>query len=346
MCRWFAYIAPSEECLLEDVLITPAHALSKQVDEHYMPKLISHTPDGYATEDEVNFRNRFNNVDGFGVVWYTLAREDFNEAKGIRPCMYKHSKPPTNDYNFKSICANVSTTTVFSHIRSATATPVTEINNHPFVFGRHVIMHNGVITNFIDIKRDMLHIIGKAAFENIHGGTDSEHLAALYISYLTNGGGPETWQEQYPVEEMAAALSKAIKKVIDLQQKVLGAENAEANSLNVACTDGEQMIAIRFRNHKTEQPPSLYWSDTAGVTLNRKYPDHPNGGENTSAYMKGDEHGRHVIVASEPTTYKEEEWNLIPRNHYCMVGKDGLAKIEQIEVALEHMAQAVTTQHG
>src|SRR5437764_945672 len=197
MCRWFAYIAPTEECLLEDVLVTPvrtlwscqklignsiafvsldgwvansaqAHALSKQVNEHYLPKLISH--DGYATKDEVKTRNYFNNV---------------------------------------------------------------------------------------------------------HEGTDSEHLAALYITCLTNNGGPQTWEQQYPAREMAAALKQAIQVVITLQQKVLGVKNAEANSLNVACTDGQQLVAFRVRNHQAEQPPSLYWSNTAGVTLNRKYPDHP-----------------------------------------------------------------------
>src|SRR2546430_7645989 len=46
-------------------------------------------------------------------------------------------------------------------------------------------------------------------------------------------------------------------------------------------------------------------------------------------------HGAHVIVASEPTTYKEQEWNLIPKNHCCIVGKDGLHEIEQIELASE-----------
>ena len=166
------------------------------------------------------------------------------------------------------------------------------------------------------------------------------------MTCLTNGGRQETWEVQYPVEEMAAALSKAISIIIDLQQKVLGAENTEANSLNVACTDGEQMVAFRYRNHKTEQPPSLYWSNTAGITLNRKYPDHPNGDENTTAYLNKEDHGRHIIVASEPTTYKDEEWNLIPKDHCCMVGKDGLHQIVKLELAPEHMAQAVTTQHG
>lgn len=168
------------------------------------------------------------------------------------------------------------------------------------------------------------------------------------MTCLTKGkpDGVAAWEEQYPVTEMVQALSSAIKIIINLQQKVLGIDNAEANSLNVACTDGEQMIAFRCRNHATDQPPSLYWSNTAGVTLNRKYPDHPNGDENTTAYKEAEEHGNHVIVASEPTTYKEEEWNLIPKNHCCMVGTDGVAKIEKLNVADILLAQAATTQHG
>ena len=66
MCRWFAYISPSEPCLLEDVLVVPVHSLSKQVNSHYLPKLISHVPGEETTESEISRRNRFNNVDGFG----------------------------------------------------------------------------------------------------------------------------------------------------------------------------------------------------------------------------------------------------------------------------------------
>ena len=294
-------------------------------------------------------RNRFHNVDGFGIVWYTPAREQFNEAKGQRPAMYKHSQPPTNDMIFRSICANTATTTCFGHIRSATATPVVPVNNHPFVFGRHSIMHNGVISNFIDIKRDMLDAIEKNAYENIQGSTDSEHLAALYITFLTKNShakGRQSWEEKYPLAEMIGAFKSAVKVIIGLQQKVLGVAKAEANSLNVACTDGEQLVTFRFRNHATEQPPSLYWSNTAGVTLNRKYPEHANGKENPRAYKDPEEHGKHVIVASEPTTYKIKEWNLIPKNNCCMVGTDGVARLEKIDTPHELLAQGKTTQHG
>ena len=311
---------------------------------------MSHGSDGkpIQTKEQIDMRNWFNNVDGFGVVWYTDARTEFGEAQGPRPAMYKNNTPPTNDYNFHSICENVSSTCVMAHIRSATATPVTMINNHPFVFGRHTIMHNGVITNFVDIKRAMLELIDKDAYENIHGGTDSEHMAALYITFLTQGknNGKAAWQEQYPVKEMAVALESTFKAIIFLQQKILGAAKAEANSLNVCCTDGQQLIACRFRNHATEQPPSLYWSDTAGVTLNRKYPDHPDAESNDAAYKAKEEHGKHYIAASEPSTYKEEEWNLIDKNTIAFMGVDGKPGMKKVDIEEEHMAQGVTTQHG
>jgi glutamine amidotransferase len=106
-------------------------------------------------------------------------------------------------------------------------------------------------------------------------------------------------------------------------------------------------VAVRWRNHPTEQPPSLCAylrianrhdrtdssldvSTTAGITLNRKYPKHLDGGDPTKA-VKGsskehleqrkreleeeDEHALHVIVASEPTTFRPGEWTLLDKNH-------------------------------
>ena len=66
MCRWFAYISRSEPCLLEDVLVNPAHSLAKQVSEHYLPKLTYYEPDEDAksTEKEIALRNRLFN-EGF-----------------------------------------------------------------------------------------------------------------------------------------------------------------------------------------------------------------------------------------------------------------------------------------
>jgi len=133
-------------------------------------------------------------------------------------------------------------------------------------------MHNGAISDFISISRDMIDLMDDDAYANIQGSTDSEHFAALYITYLTEGNGKGSWEKQYPVHQMRDAILKAIGAVVKLQRKKLG-EKAEPNSLNLAATDGSQLVAFRVRNHKVEQPPSLYYSTKAGVTLNRKYPD-------------------------------------------------------------------------
>ena len=110
------------------------------------------------------------------------------------------------------------------------------------------------------------------AYANIHGSTDSEHFAALYITYLTERKGQKSWEQQYTVKQMRDAMRKVIGTVVNLQREKLGLR-AEPNSLNLVATDGSQLVAFRVRNHATEQPPSLYYSTTAGVTLNRKYPD-------------------------------------------------------------------------
>ena len=59
-----------------------------------------------------------------------------------------------------------------------------------------------------------------------------------------------------------------------------------------------------------------YYSTEAGTTLNRKYPDNPDGNHSTSRFngKAVEEHGKHIIIASEPSTYKADDWHLIPRN--------------------------------
>jgi glutamine amidotransferase len=98
MCRWFAYISPEEPCLLSDVLITPANALSKQVSEHYLPGLLPHGDDSDlddSSDNLVRMRNALLNMDGLGVAWYTNAAADYtNQIEGPRPALYKSQSPP------------------------------------------------------------------------------------------------------------------------------------------------------------------------------------------------------------------------------------------------------------
>lgn len=70
-------------------------------------------------------------------------------------------------------------------------------------------------------------------------------------------------------------------------------------------------------------------STTAGIALNRKFPGNASGDPkgavkgNSKEYLKQrtkdktekEEHGLHVIVASEPTTFRAAEWSLLDKNH-------------------------------
>ncbi|KAI9740114.1 MAG: hypothetical protein M1818_004865 [Claussenomyces sp. TS43310] len=356
MCRWFAYISMTEDCLLEDVLVTPAHALSKQVHEHYLPKLLSHDPVVHAeptTQAEISERNRLFNVDGFGMAWYTPNLSIFTaphittaSSPILHPALYKTIQPPLHDLNFRSICASTASRCVIGHIRAATSTAITPVNNHPFAFGRHTIMHNGYIADFSRIARQMQNLMSPDAFENLSGRTDTEHFAALYMTYLTFGDGKAGWEKSYSTQKMFEAMQHTANTIVDLQGKTLG-EAAQPNDLNICVTDGTQLVVMRSRNHATEQPPSLYYSEKAGVTLNRKYPDHPDGakgsggpiegkhagdaeGHNPHAQKEACEHGRHVIVSSEPTTYKDKEWTLIEKNVAVMVGSDGSVNMKKV----------------
>jgi glutamine amidotransferase len=190
-------------------------------------------------------------------------------------------------------------------------------------------MHNGYISNFLSIRRELTTLLDQDVYANILGSTDSEHLGALYMTYLTNGRGRASWDEVYSPTEMKDALTRAVAKVIELQQVVLG-EARQPNDLNLATTDGQQLLCIRFRNHATEQPPSLYYSTQAGVTLNRKYPDCADGDEFCEAAKNAEEHGAHLIVASEPTTYKEEEWHIIAKNSVVWFTKGGEVSVEKM----------------
>jgi glutamine amidotransferase len=332
MCRWFAYISPEEPCLLSDVLIAPANAISKQCSEHYLPQLLPQGQEHELDDSEdklLRMRNSLLNMDGLGIAWYTPAAGNYlKSVDGERPALYKSQSPAINDFNFRSLCSNTETNCLFAHIRATSGSVVASVNSHPFVFGRHVFMHNGAISNFLDIRRDMTDLMSYDAYCNVLGSTDSEHAAALYMTNLTGGGTKDTWEKQYPIPDMLHAMTKTVIQIMKLQQKHLG-QKALANSLNFATTDGKRMLAIRFRNHVAEQPPSLYWSEFAGRTLSTKYPGNPDTAntENKEAIKNpNDRIGKHTIIASEPTTYDESEWHLIGANCALTVDENGVEK--------------------
>jgi glutamine amidotransferase len=337
MCRWFVYIG-EEPTLLEDILIKPKHSIVKQIDAHFLPNLhITYDPHlsrkklGSGVASDNHGPNHFTNVDGFGVGYYTGVAAEFNNDHVNRPCVYRNTRPPLNDLNLVSLCAHTSTKCVFGHIRAGTGlSPTVETNNHPFVFGRYMFMHNGVVANFSKIKVALLQKLSADAYANIFGTTDTEHVAALFFTHLGSD-----WNVELSIEKLKNTMINTLQDVLALiQESVKDTDEVlPHSSLNFAVTDGYQVLAVRFSSMDEFEPPSLYYSTTAGPTLNRKFPDHPDGKEVTKEAMRAtDEHGKHVIVASEPNTYKTEDWHLVPANSFVLVDKDLNVAIEKVQL--------------
>ncbi|ETW77256.1 hypothetical protein HETIRDRAFT_446269 [Heterobasidion irregulare TC 32-1] len=93
------------------------------------------------------------NIDDFGIAWYTHTRAHFASKfmQGPRPAMYKTVAPALTDPTFIYICGNTASSCILAHIRAASAPPVVQTNDHPFIFGRHSFMHNGTVSNFRSI---------------------------------------------------------------------------------------------------------------------------------------------------------------------------------------------------
>ncbi|KAK4704097.1 glutamine amidotransferase, partial [Phenoliferia sp. Uapishka_3] len=355
MCRWFAYLS-TEDVLLADPLLRTQHSIVRQISAHWLPNI--HV-EYMATDD--GSPNILSNVDGFGVgkaldapavayvsstqslpsAWYTRTACEFDpsaKSLDLRPVLYKTVRPPLNDLSFISIAENVASSCIIAHVRAATGlTPVTEQNSHPFVFGRFTFAHNGTVAHFFEIRVALLEMLSPASRRNILGTTDTEHAAALFFTILDPDG---PWTKEYPLAELQAALKKTVETLHGLVDKVgLPPGVVRLPSfLNFVLTDGEQMLATRYAYPAGTEPPSLYYSSLAGPTLNRKYEDNPDGPDVEVVESDAEDYHprqrvdykKHVIIASEPTTYHLEDWTLITANSLLAVGKDLEIKVTKI----------------
>ena len=216
-----------------------------------------------------------------------------------------------------------------------------QYNCHPFTCGRYLFMHNGNVANFQKLRRALLERLRDCLFEWLSGTTDSELLFALFLNQL-----PDVVTLQ-PPEVLAAALKATIRLVVE-------AAGGEPSSINVACTDGESVLATRFRNGAGETPPSLYYHTGAlpgaswdlpssgglggltsalnndGLLVNREpsgnsasmpqlSSSYDGGGISTllrrASFERREPHPRQsLLVASEPLSEDGADWRMFPAN--------------------------------
>eukprot|EP01117_Protostelium_nocturnum_P007746 TRINITY_DN2772_c0_g1_i2.p1 TRINITY_DN2772_c0_g1~~TRINITY_DN2772_c0_g1_i2.p1 ORF type:complete len:479 (-),score=126.04 TRINITY_DN2772_c0_g1_i2:77-1513(-) len=301
MCRWLVYIG-DESVLLEDLVTNPKHSMIQQSFANPFLPWIKEAP-----SQRLNHRV---NGDGFGVGWYHQEKEN--------PCVFVSVKPSWNDLNLKRLSEAIESKCVFAHVRAASpGSAIVENNCHPFQFGRILFMHNGCIFNFDKWKKRLItHHLNDEIFQKINGSTDSEFAAALFVQNLKGGTDiPHTGQA------LKEALLQAMLQILKLTAE--SDENPGASSLNIAVTNGEIVIATRFRNSNTDEPPSLYYTKKPRYECKEATSSRRRSFCETESFHS-------VVIASEPLSYNEEDWALVPKNHLVIITKSHKVILEPI----------------
>ena len=263
MCRWMAYTG--SPVLVEDLLYVPTNSLIVQ-----------------------SLRARLGveptNGDGFGFGWYD------GDGTGL----FRSTEPAWNDRNLRELSGHIRSPLVLAHVRASTGTPVQQTNCHPFRHGRWLWMHNGAITSFRAVKRDLALAVDPELFPDIEGSTDSELFFHLALTF-----GLET--------DPPTAVARAVGLIEEVGQRHGVPFPIQ---MTVATTDGETLWAFRYSSEGRSR--SLFHNVDVS-TLRAQYPDNP------VLHRLADDAR---LVVSEPLGELQGAWREVPEST-CVVVRPG-----------------------
>lgn len=261
MCRWMAF--RGQPLLIEELLYKTKHSLIEQS---------RHARLGVETF----------NGDGFGLGWYD------DRAPGI-PGRYRSLMPAWGDHNLQDLAAHVRSPLFLAHVRATTGTPVQETNCHPFRHGKWLFVHNGSISNYLEIRRELVLAVDPAYYNVMLGTTDSEVMFALALSFGLEGEDPIGALERMAgfVESHGAIL-----------QMTLG------------ISDGERLFAVRYA---TEGPARTLYSSAEAESVRALHPENER-----LQRLKGEDRA----IVSEPLSDLPGVWIEVPEAT-ALVVQDG-----------------------
>ena len=170
------------------------------------------------------------------------------------------------------------------------------------------MMHNGGISEFIEIKRDLINMLSNHYFHWIKGQTDSEHIFALYmqlVSDLSDGKKGEELSLDF--------LSDCFKKTFTLIEELKDKRGLKMPSVyNMVITDGERLLATRYSTNPSQEGRTLYFAK------GKKYVCEGN----ICRMLADNGQTSSVLVVSEKLDEFVDKWELVPENHLLMIDKD------------------------
>lgn len=219
MCRWIAY--RGEMTALEHYVTEPAHSLISQSIN--------------ALESTAS-----TNGDGFGLGWYGTHPE---------PGLYREIRPAWSDENLRYLCRHLQSHLFFAHVRSATGTPITRPNCHPFACGRWLFMHNGFVGSWNRLRRQVEALIPDQLYPARIGTTDSE---AIFLAIMGAG-----------IDNPVAATERILARLTDLMNQ---GEPQEHLRFTSALSNGRDLYAFRYAVN--DRANTLYYKESAeGIVI-------------------------------------------------------------------------------
>jgi len=285
MCRLLVFRSRTRRaaCLLDDLLMRPAHSIIKQ----------SHSSAERTVAGEVPAEL---NADGFGVAWYYLAEDDATGgAAAATPALFRSVTPAWSSASLRSICGKVRSGCVFAHVRAASpGSPVTEANTHPFVRDRWTFMHNGCVGCWGGaVRRRIVARLSDEALDGVTGSSDSEFCFALFLTEL---GRVQPITAPAPADVVQGCLLRTVF-ALEMVLKDAGVDHdANPSLLNFAVTDGRTVSATRHVLGRAPAP-SLY------MATGSKWAPVEGAPEGAYRMQSADRSRQCAVLASERLTF-------------------------------------------
>ena len=268
MCRWIAY--SGQPIFIEQLITLPAHSLVEQ-----------------SFNTEMNFRSdgslMSTNGDGFGIGWY---------AEKPEPGLYKDPRPAWSNSNLRELCKQIRSRIFFAHVRATTTGAVQQSNCHPFKYKNWLFQHNGDVSEFKKIRRELQMDISPELYPELKGTTDSETFFLLALSYGLQ-------------ENPKLGLRKMVERV----EKALVDNGMPDGRLNLSCaiSDGQKVHTLRYA--KNAKSKTQFYSAESGWIDGVDCPV-----EGASYFPE-----ENIVAVSEPLDDYDNKWNEIPDNSFATI---------------------------
>ncbi len=284
MCRLLAYLG--SPIIVDKLLYEPKNSLVNQ------------SVNAKEIEEPLN-------GDGFGIGWYVPALDD-------EPVTFVSVNPAWSNRNLRKLAPKIQTECFIAHVRAASVGEVSESNCHPFQYGNLLMMHNGGVENFSQIKRKIRQPLSDELYNWIKGQTDSEHLFAYLLNHLYS-----TPKSVVNPETVMIAFEKTFA---DLKSIMADSGIQEPAYLNMMVTDGNFFVGTRYTTDPRQEPLTLYHSEGGRYVV-----------EDGISFMKAPEDDDHaVLIVSEKLT-EEKHWTAIPPNHFVVVDNSLQVRVRPIK---------------